>query len=57
MCEVSQISLRKIEGMYQRAMNLRDISDWLIDFEPIETEYRRQYFRAYHITQDVREFR
>lgn len=48
---------QKIERMYQSAMNLRD-SIWLsIDTEPIEREYQRQYFRAFHITQDVWEFR
>ena len=46
----------KVERMYQRAMNLRDSTWQEIDFEPIETEYQRQYFRAYR-NGDVLTFR
>jgi hypothetical protein len=48
---------KKIERMYQNAMNLRDSSNAVILFGPIEDEYQRQYFRAYHITQDLRAFK
>jgi hypothetical protein len=48
---------KKVERMYQNAMNLRDSTPCVIDSEPIESEYQKQYFRAYHITQDVREFK
>lgn len=38
---------KRIEGMYQRAMNLRDSTRQSIDFHPIEGEYLNQYLRAY----------
>jgi hypothetical protein len=49
-------SKRKIERMYQRAMNLRDSTWQAIDFEPIETEYTHQYMHAFRVTQDVATF-
>jgi hypothetical protein len=38
----------RIEGMYQRAMNLRDSRNLrnADAFEPIEDEYTRQYIRG-----------
>lgn len=54
---------QRIERMYQRAMDLRDSTQSSIDFEPIENEYRRQYFRAYRwgclalFKQQTREYR
>jgi len=44
---------KKIERMYQSAMNLRDSCWSQIDMSPIEDEYQRQYFHAYHISQDM----
>jgi hypothetical protein len=44
---------KKIERLYQSAMNLRDSCQSSINFEPIEMEYQKQYFHAYHLSQDV----
>ena len=49
--------VQQIEGMYQRAMNLRDTTRQSIDFEPIEREYTRQYMRAFHKSRNTQLFR
>ena len=47
---------RKIEGMYQRAMNLRDSSPVaLTDLQ--ESRYRRAYIHAFKQSHDVDFFR
>jgi hypothetical protein len=52
---------RKIEGMFQRAMNLRDSSHLKLDsyavLSLVEDAYVKQYLRAYNTTQDVKAFK
>jgi hypothetical protein len=49
---------RAIEGMYQRAMNLRDSSPTPIrPWREAERKYTADYLRAFNRTQDVAAFK